>query len=106
MAPRGQAGRAVCEAGPGSLPPSIMLDLGKTKGAAMSVPARLDEPDIFNQSPPYEDVDLYRSDQPLQDAVRANGAASEGVALSAFGRRWGSAEMLEQARLANENGPK
>jgi putative acyl-CoA dehydrogenase len=72
----------------------------------MPAPARLDGPDISNQSPPYEDVDLYRSDQPLQDAVRANGAASEAAALSAFGRCWGSAEMLEEARLANENGPK
>jgi putative acyl-CoA dehydrogenase len=72
----------------------------------MAAPGRLDETDIFNQSPPYEDLDLYGSDQPLQDAVNAHGAASEASALSAFGRRWGSAEMLEHGRLANENAPK
>ena len=61
---------------------------------------------VLNQSPPYGDVDLYGSDRPLQDAVAANGAGAEAAALSAFGRRWGSAEMFEQARLANENPPR
>jgi putative acyl-CoA dehydrogenase len=60
----------------------------------------------FNQSPPYLDVDLYASDEPLKEAVAANGAADEALMLAAFGRRWGSAHMLEQARLANENLPK
>ena len=60
----------------------------------------------FNQSPPYEDVDLFASDRPLQDAVAANGGGREAAALSAFGRHWGSAEMFELARLANENPPK
>ena len=31
---------------------------------------------------------------------------AEAAALSAFGRHWGSAEMIAQARLANENTPK
>ena len=62
--------------------------------------------EVFNQSPPYQDVDLYRNDRPLQEAVAANGAAGEAVALSAFGRHWGSATMFEQARIANENPPK
>jgi len=72
----------------------------------MSAPVRLDASDVFNQSPPYEDVDLYGSDQPLREALAANGAAGDADALSALGRRWGSAEMLEEARLANENVPK
>src|SRR5215469_15654571 len=72
----------------------------------MTAPALVDQADTFNQSPPYEDVDLYRSDQPLKDAVAANGAGDEGEALAAFGRRWGSAEMFEDARLANENAPR
>ncbi len=72
----------------------------------MTIPVRLDQADILNQSPPYEDIDLYTSDQPLRDAVTANGAAGEDTALLAFGRRWGSAEMFDAARLANENGPK
>ena len=65
-----------------------------------------DTHDIFNQSPPYEDVNLFSSDRPLQDAVAANGAGGEAAALSAFGRRWGTAEMFELARQANENPPK
>ena len=72
----------------------------------MTVPQRFDPHEVFNQSPPYEDIDLFASDHALRDAVAANGAADEAPALSELGRRWGSAEMLEQARLANENGPR
>ena len=61
--------------------------------------------EIKNQSPAYENVDLFGSDCALQEAVAANGAEAT-AALSEFGRRWGSAEMLEQARLANDNPPK
>jgi putative acyl-CoA dehydrogenase len=68
--------------------------------------ARSDTHDVLNQSPSYVDVDLYASDRPLQDAVAANGAKGEAAALSAFGKRWGAAEMFEQARLANDNAPK
>lgn len=62
--------------------------------------------DGFNQSPLYGGVDLYATDQPLREAVVANGAEDEAPLLAAFGRRWGSADMMEQARLANENPPK
>jgi putative acyl-CoA dehydrogenase len=60
--------------------------------------------EIANQSPAYENVDLFGSDAALQQAVAANGV-DETAALSEFGRRWGAAEMLEQARLANDNPP-
>src|ERR1051326_735017 len=72
----------------------------------MTAPVRFDAADVFNQSPPYEDVDLYGNDQPLREALVANGGNGDGAALAAFGKRWGSAEMFEQARLANENLPK
>jgi putative acyl-CoA dehydrogenase len=62
--------------------------------------------EVLNQSPPFEDVDLFALDRPLQGALAANGAGSEAPALSAFGRRYGSAEMLEEARRANENPPR
>jgi putative acyl-CoA dehydrogenase len=65
---------------------------------------RFDE--VLNQSPPYVDVDLYASDPPLQSAVAAEGGAGEAAALSEFGRHWGSAEMLDLAREANESPPK
>ena len=67
---------------------------------------RFDTHEVLNQSPPYDDVDLFLSDRPLQDAVRANGAGSDAKALSAFGRRWGAAEMFELARQANANPPR
>ena len=72
----------------------------------MNTLPRFDTTDVFNQSPPYEDVDLYASDLPLQEAVRANGAAGEAPGLSAFGRQWGRAEMFALGRRANENPPK
>jgi putative acyl-CoA dehydrogenase len=72
----------------------------------MSTPSRFEAYALLNQSPPYVDVDLYGSDAPLQAAVAANGGAGEAAGLSAFGRRWGSAEMFDLARQANENVPK
>lgn len=67
--------------------------------------SRFETHEVFNQSPPYADVDLFGSDLALQQAAAANGASGEAVALVAFGRHWGSAAMLERARLANENAP-
>src|SRR6516164_2276568 len=72
----------------------------------MTTSSRFEAYEFLNQSPPYVDVDLYGSDAPLQAAVAANGGAGENADLSAFGRRWGSAEMLDLARQANENVPK
>src|SRR5437660_5825788 len=74
------------------------------RGDAMA--AAFERHEVLNQSPPFEDVDLFGLDRPLQDALTANGAGGEAAALSAFGRRYGSAEMLEEARRANENPPK
>jgi putative acyl-CoA dehydrogenase len=73
---------------------------------AMTLQQRFETHDILNQSPPYENVDLFASDCALRDAVAANGGGDEAAALSEFGRRWGTAAMFEAARLANENTPK
>jgi putative acyl-CoA dehydrogenase len=62
--------------------------------------------DVFNQSPPFEDVDLFAADRSLVEAVNANGGASAAAELTAFGKHWGSAAMAERGRLANENTPK
>ncbi|HTZ01040.1 MAG TPA: isovaleryl-CoA dehydrogenase [Xanthobacteraceae bacterium] len=67
---------------------------------------RFDTHEVFNQSPPYENVDLFLSDVALQEAVKVNGAVAEVPALAAFGRQWGTAEMFALARRANENPPK
>ena len=71
----------------------------------MSPLAPFETHEVTNQSPPYVDIDLFASDRPLQRAVAANGGG-ETQALSDFGRRWGSAEMFDLARQANENPPK
>jgi len=62
--------------------------------------------EVFNQSPPFEDIDLFAVDRPLVDAVKANGGAAAERELSAFGKLWGSAAMADRGRLANENTPK
>jgi len=36
----------------------------------MSTALQFDTHEIFNQSPPYEDVDLFSTDAPLMDAVK------------------------------------
>jgi putative acyl-CoA dehydrogenase len=61
--------------------------------------------EVLNQSPPYVDVDLYASDRPLKEAIAANGGEGEAATLSAFGKRWGTAEMFELGRAANEHRP-
>src|SRR3981081_4711813 len=62
--------------------------------------------EVLNQSPPFEDVDLFAVDRPLAEAVAANGGASADKELSEFGKHWGSAEMAARGRVANENTPK
>ena len=62
--------------------------------------------EVFNQSPPFEGVDLFAVDRPLVAAVKANGGAAAERELSEFGRHWGSAAMADRGRVANENTPK
>jgi putative acyl-CoA dehydrogenase len=62
--------------------------------------------EVLNQSPPFEDVDLFALDRPLADAVAANGGAAAYGELSEFGKHWGSAAMAARGRVANENTPK
>ena len=58
----------------------------------------------FNQSPPFEDVNLFTSDRPLADAA-ARYELNES-SLAECGRVYGSAETLDLGRLANEYPPK
>jgi len=64
--------------------------------------------EVFNQTPPLGDMDLWANDPALQGVVRAFGQPDRELlaSLAAFGERWGSAEMAEFGRLANENPPK
>src|SRR3981189_2495909 len=62
--------------------------------------------EVFNQSPPFEDIDLFAIDRPLVDAVAGNGGASAQGELSDFGELWGPAAVGARARVANKNTPK
>jgi putative acyl-CoA dehydrogenase len=62
--------------------------------------------EVLNQSPPFEDVDLFALDRPLAEAVAANGGSAADKELSEFGQHWGSAAMAARGRIANENPPK
>src|ERR1700726_949245 len=62
--------------------------------------------EVLNQSPPFEDVDLFTLDRSLVEAVPANGGAAAQKELSEFGQPWGSAAMAARGRVANENTPK
>jgi len=64
------------------------------------------EDEIFNQSPPFVDVNLFTSDVALSEAVKREGASWALADLEAFGASTGSAKAMELGRLANENPPR
>ncbi|HKH01366.1 MAG TPA: acyl-CoA dehydrogenase family protein [Bradyrhizobium sp.] len=70
------------------------------------VQAKFATHEVFNQSPAFEEVDLFAVDRPLIEAVAANGGTSANKELSEFGHHWGSAAMAARGRIANENTPK
>ena len=61
--------------------------------------------DVFNQSTPWADVNLFTTNQPLQDALRLHAPGLGVAGLTALGAEMGSAEMLTHARLANTHKP-
>ncbi len=62
--------------------------------------------EVLNQSPPFEDVNIYTSDVALGEAVAREGGDYAVNDLTAYGAIAGSAQALELSRLANENSPK
>ena len=61
--------------------------------------------EVFNQSPPLEDVNLFTGDRALLEAVNREGAPHAAKRLTAFGAICGSAEAFQRGRIANENPP-
>jgi len=61
--------------------------------------------EVTNQPPPFEDVNLFTSDRPLREGVRAGGGEWALPALEAFGALVGTADFLELGRLANRFAP-
>src|SRR5436305_7260145 len=65
----------------------------------------LETHDVFNQPPPFENVNLFTSDVALQEAVIRTGAGEHRETLAAFGARCGSADVADWAMQANKNPP-
>jgi putative acyl-CoA dehydrogenase len=63
-------------------------------------------PDATNQAPPLCDYDVFGSDAALVEGVERHEASWALAALSGLGRRAGSPEAQEWARLANVNPPR
>ncbi len=61
--------------------------------------------DVFNQSTPYVDVNLFRANRPLQDALRLHAPGLDLAPLDALGAEAGTADMQRHARLANHHKP-
>src|SRR5262249_24856169 len=62
--------------------------------------------EVFNQSPPFEGVNLFSADRALREAVEREDGGHALARLEAFGERCGSAEAFELGRLANANPPR
>jgi putative acyl-CoA dehydrogenase len=67
---------------------------------------RFDTHEVFNQAAPFGDVNLFRCDPALREAVAREGAGWAAGMLDTLGARLGSSEVLELARVANEFTPR
>jgi putative acyl-CoA dehydrogenase len=65
-----------------------------------------DTHEVFNQAPPFENVNLFTCDPALMEAVGREGAGWAADGLRELGARLGSAATLDLARQANVNGPR
>ena len=62
--------------------------------------------EVLNQSPPFENVNLFISDRALVEAVGREGGGAAVERLTSFGEACGSADAFERGRHANENPPR
>ncbi len=61
--------------------------------------------EVFNQSTPLVDANLFTGNRALQDALRFNLAGFDAARFAALGAEAGSAAMQQHARLANTHSP-
>ena len=62
--------------------------------------------EVFNQSTPLTDINLFTSNRALQDALAFNAAMHDRARFVEMGAEFGSAAMQEHARLANVHAPR
>jgi putative acyl-CoA dehydrogenase len=67
---------------------------------------RFDTHEVFNQSAPFGDVNLYACDTALREAVAREGASWADGGLDRLGAELGNSGVLDLARLANEFPPR
>ena len=67
---------------------------------------RFDTHEVFNQAPPFEDVNLLRCDPALREALEREGGGWAGADLDRLAGQLGSAAVLDLARVANEFPPR
>jgi putative acyl-CoA dehydrogenase len=67
---------------------------------------QFDTHEVFNQAPPFADVNLFACDLALQEAVAREGAGWAAPALAQLGAMLGAADILELGRQANANPPR
>src|SRR3546814_4991499 len=64
-----------------------------------------DPSEALNQPPPLEDYNLFTTDRALMQAAEVNGAGWAKDRLTAYGAKLGSADTIEQGRLAHRFPP-
>jgi len=94
-----------CHLPPFGLLPAFLLGTLLTMNTPTLVAPMTSTHEVFNQPLPLENINLYRHDQALRDAVANNGAAWADDWLSARGAELGSAEMLALGATANKHPP-
>jgi len=67
---------------------------------------RFDTHEVFNQAPPFGDVNLFCCDPALQEALAREGGGWAGADLDRLGATLGAAAVLDLGRLANEFPPR
>lgn len=67
--------------------------------------AQLDTHEVFNQPPPFKDVNLFSGDRALTDAVTRAGGSVHEARLMALGEQAGSAAVMEWGAEASRNAP-
>jgi putative acyl-CoA dehydrogenase len=67
---------------------------------------RFDTHEVFNQAPPFGDLNLFRCDPAMREGLAREGGAWAAESLDRLGEQLGSAAVLDLGRLANEFSPR